>query len=67
MSTPDAPVPLLLRPVDAARLLSISPRTLWELTRRGEIRVVRVMRRGVRYSVVELQRWIDAQQEAGHE
>jgi excisionase family DNA binding protein len=43
-----APEPLLLRPREAARFLAISERTLWELTRRGEILCVR-LGRAVRY------------------
>ena len=31
------PAPLLLKPKDAARLLAISERKLWELSNRGEI------------------------------
>jgi excisionase family DNA binding protein len=61
----DAPTPQrLLRPREAAAVLSVSERTLWSLTwPRGPIRPVRVGR-AVRYSVADLQRWIDAQQGA---
>jgi hypothetical protein len=66
-TAPADPAPLLLlSPRAAAAVLSVSPRTLWALTHpRGPIRPVRIGR-CVRYSVSELQRWIDAQQEAGH-
>jgi hypothetical protein len=53
--------PLLLRLRDAARVLSIGERLLWAMTApRGPIPCVR-LGRAVRYSVVELQRWIHAQ------
>ena len=40
---PTAPsLPLALRPVNAARLLGVSPRTLWEWTRAGLIPSVRI-------------------------
>ena len=44
-------------------MLSISPRTLWTLTQRGEVRCVRVTSRCIRYSVAALQEYI-AQREA---
>jgi predicted DNA-binding transcriptional regulator AlpA len=64
----DTPTPqLLLRPRQAAALLAISERSLWQLTApRGPIRPVRAGR-SVRYALTELQRWIDTQQEAAHE
>lgn len=51
--------PLLLTASDAAGRLSISPRTLWTLTDRGEMPVVRIGR-AVRYDVRDLIAWIDA-------
>jgi excisionase family DNA binding protein len=43
----------LLRPLEAAERLAISPRTLWELTKRGAIESVR-LGRSVRYSPTAL-------------
>jgi len=61
-----APVRLLLTPREAAAALSISPRTLWELTApRGPIAVLRLPGRGkarsLRYDIRDLQKFIDAQ------
>lgn len=50
-------VPLLVKPVEAARLLAISPRKLWELSMRGVVPTIR-MGRSVRYSIDELQRFV---------
>lgn len=55
--------PLLLTPRDAAKALSISDRTLWSLTDRGMIPVVRIGR-SVRYDPRSLSRWIEQQQSA---
>lgn len=53
-------VPLLLvRPTDAAKLLAVSPRKLWELTKQGEIKAVRDGRL-VRYDVSDLREWIES-------
>ena len=52
-----APQALLLKSVDAARTLSISPRLLWALTDRGEIRCIRIGR-AVRYDPRDLEAWI---------
>ena len=46
---------LLVKAREAARLLAISQRLLWELTNRGEIPCVR-LNRSVRYSIAELRR-----------
>lgn len=57
---PPASAPsLLLDEREAARRLSISPRTLWSLRKRGEIAAVRI---GVRvlYSVADLESFIAA-------
>jgi len=51
---------LLVTKADAARLLSVSPRTVFELRRRGEIHVVHVLG-APRYSVAELEQWIAKQ------
>ena len=53
--------PIALRPREAARMLSISPRTLWEWTRAGIIPCARVgtgKRRTVLYPVADLQTWL---------
>ena len=53
---------LLLTAKDAAAALAIAPRTLWELTHRGEIPVLRLPGRGkartIRYALVDLESWI---------
>ncbi len=56
-----APTPerLLLKPTEAAALLSVSARTLWSMTAGGEIPAVRV-RRCVRYDRRDLLAWIEA-------
>ena len=56
---------LLLSSREAARLLSVSPRTLWACTKpRGELPSVRIGR-SVRYHVADLERWIEKQKEGG--
>jgi excisionase family DNA binding protein len=50
---------LLLTTPEAARALAISPRTLWTLTKRGEIPSVKIGR-AVRYDPRDLLVWIDA-------
>ncbi|WP_437186917.1 helix-turn-helix domain-containing protein [Planctomicrobium sp. SH668] len=55
---------LSLRPVDAAKSLGISPRTLWAWTQEGIIPHVKVgtgKRQLTLYSVASLQRWLDDQ------
>jgi excisionase family DNA binding protein len=52
--------PLLLSPRDAARSLAISPRKLWDLTKRGEIPKVPCGRL-VRYDTRDLLAWIERQ------
>jgi excisionase family DNA binding protein len=54
------PAPLALRPRQAAAALNISARTLWTLTRRGEVPCVRVGR-AVLYGVDDLRRWLAKQ------
>ena len=72
--TPQAPnVPrLLLKSREAADALGIGERTLWELTARGEIPVIRIPGRGkearsLRYDVDDLRDWIDRQKAAGNQ
>lgn len=57
---------LLLRPREAAHVLSISERTLWSLTARGSVPHLR-LGRSVRYPVDRLHRWIGEQQKGGNE
>lgn len=49
--------PLLLRPAEAARLLAISPRKLWELTNAREVPSIRIGR-ALRYPTEDLRSWI---------
>ena len=58
-----APQTLLLKPVDAATTLSISPRTLWALTDRGQIPCIRIGR-AVRYDPRDLTAWIARKKDA---
>lgn len=51
---------LLMTANEAARALSICPRTLWTLTHGGQIPFVRIGRL-VRYSPDDLRGWIDRQ------
>jgi excisionase family DNA binding protein len=51
---------LLLKPPEAARALAISERKLWQLTKDGEIRSVRIGR-AVRYDLRDLQDYVDRQ------
>lgn len=56
--------PLALRAREAARVLSVSPRTLWDWTRAGLVPYVRVgtgTRKAVLYPYAELQAWLTAQ------
>lgn len=56
---------LLMKPRDAAKALGISERSLWSISEpRGDIPVVRIGR-SVRYSVRDLEAWIDAQKKGG--
>ena len=52
--------PLLLKVDEAARKLTISPRTLWSLTRDGKIRSIRINRL-VRYDPQDLLAYIERQ------
>lgn len=51
---------LLMTEAQAARMLSISPRKLWQLRKDGAIPYVPIGK-SVRYRVSDLQRWIDSQ------
>jgi hypothetical protein len=62
--TTDATPKFLLDVREAARALSISPRTLWSLTSpRGRLRAVRLSGR-VLYSVSALKEWIAEAEQA---
>jgi hypothetical protein len=52
--------PLLVKPKDAARLLSISSRKLWELTACGSLLCVRIGK-AVRYDPNDLKAFIEHQ------
>jgi len=61
METAKTPVPLALRPREAAKALGISARHLWQLTKDGRIPCVRVgggKRKTVLYPVADLQAWL---------
>lgn len=53
--------PMLLRPREAAKLLAISPRKLWELTNTKEVPVVRIGR-SLRYPREALRGWVASRQ-----
>jgi excisionase family DNA binding protein len=53
----EAAVRLLVSPREAARLLSVCERTIYTLTKAGEIPAVRIGR-AVRYSMDDLKEWI---------
>lgn len=57
-SSGDLSSPQLLTPREAARTLAISERTLWTLTRRGDVQSVR-FGRAVRYDAADLQALVD--------
>ena len=66
MTTDNTHPPLALRPREAARMLGVSPRTLWGWTRAGIVPCVRVgtgKRRTVLYPVADLQAWLTRQTE----
>lgn len=52
-----APEPLLVGVTEAARLLSVSPRTIWALTKEGKLHSIRIGR-AVRYSYPELHAFV---------
>ena len=55
---PDS-APRLVNSREAARLLAVSPRTLWAMQKSGELPVVRI-RRSIRFGVKDLEAWIEA-------
>ncbi len=66
LSPAPAPMPkLLVTPREAAKALSICEKTLWTLTKRGEIPAVR-FGRAVRYDVADLQAFINGRKGAGN-
>lgn len=56
--------PLLVDPIQAAEMLSISPRKLWSETAAGRIPVVRIGR-CTRYDLRDLIAYIDASKSGG--
>lgn len=52
--------PILLTARQAAKLLSLSERTLFSLTQSGRIPVVKIGERGIRYDPADLRAWIDS-------
>jgi excisionase family DNA binding protein len=56
--------PLLLRPVEAARLLGISRSKLYQLLYAGELPVIHIGR-SARIPLVALRAWVEAQLPAG--
>lgn len=54
----------LLNSREAARMLSISPRTLWSLTSSRQIPHLRIGR-AVRYRVGDLKNWVTARMNGG--
>lgn len=61
----EIPSKLLLKPSEAARLLGISERKLWQMTQDGEIQSI-LLGRCRRYSLRWLEDWIAAGQSAHH-
>lgn len=57
--------PLLLKPDEAAALLNISPRSLWQYTKSGELHCVRIGR-SVRYSPADLEAFITSRKGVNH-
>ena len=53
---------LLLSPREAAKALSVCEKTLWTLSQKGEVPVIRIGR-AVRYPVDGLREWIQKQSE----
>jgi excisionase family DNA binding protein len=53
---------LLIDSRSAARMLSLSERTLYTLAKSGAIPFVRCGKRGKRFSVAAIERWIAAQE-----
>lgn len=64
-SNPPALGPLVVDEREAARLLGISPRSMWQLNADGEVRAIRVGRGAKRYAVSELERYITDKMKGG--
>lgn len=61
-ANPDPRPPLALRPREAARMLGVSERFLWHLTKSGSMPSVRMgtgKRRTVRYPLKAIAKWLD--------
>jgi len=67
MTRPDPIRPLAVRAEEAAAMLGIGKRTLWAMTNRGEIPVVRcgASGRSVRYRVADLEEWLERRLDDG--
>lgn len=63
--SPHGREPLLLKANEAAALLNISPRTLWQYTNSGELRSVRIGR-SVRYAPADLEAFITSRKGVNH-
>jgi excisionase family DNA binding protein len=63
--SPAETVPRLLRPREAATLLAVSIRKLWQLTNMRLIPSVRIGR-SVRYDLRDLEAWIEQQKDRGN-
>jgi excisionase family DNA binding protein len=64
MAGPDAPTPILISPKEAARLLSVSPRTLWRMTFEENPGLPHIKcGRLLRYSPSDLRRWAMSQKD----
>jgi excisionase family DNA binding protein len=55
---------LLVKPREAAAMLAISARKLWELTNTGAIPVIRIGR-SLRYSKADLEGWVASSRSRG--
>ncbi len=55
----------LLKPADASAYLAISPRKLWSIKSTGDLPHIRIGT-AVRYSVDDLDDWIERQRQGGH-
>ena len=61
MTTNTAPRPLLIDSREAARMLGISTRTLYALTKAGKLSCIRPTVWSVRYAFADLQEFVDKQ------
>jgi len=62
---PPQPSPLAVSEAEAARLLGVSPRTLWQLRRDGRGPRHAMVGGSVKYAVEEIRRWLTEQTAAG--